>query len=352
MDARLSAADLKIVENELRLKALQLRRIEAELAGRPLVRRPDDPEALYAQVEAQYRARRQAHQDALDGERALLARAQHDLKVAMEIEGKLKKTVPMYREQAQGWDKLAREGFAGRLMALERQRLYVESEQELRAQTHAVEGLRATIAQSEKRIAQTVSAYRQQLQNERIETAAQLHRLQQEWDKQQHRAGLLELKAPQAGVVKDLATHTPGTVVAPGTVLMTLVPRDEPLVAEVWVNNADAGFVRARQPVKLKIAAFPFQQYGMVDGVVRQLSADATERNDLAAGGRDRPAMAPLQYRALVELKAETLVRDGVRHPLAAGMQVAAEIHLGTRSVAEYLVSPVQKVAHEAGRER
>jgi multidrug efflux pump subunit AcrA (membrane-fusion protein) len=34
------------------------------------------------------------------------------------------------------------------------------------------------------------------------------------------------------------------------------------------------------------------------------------------------------------------------------GMQVNAEIHLGTRSVLEYLLSPVQKVAHEAGRER
>jgi multidrug efflux pump subunit AcrA (membrane-fusion protein) len=37
---------------------------------------------------------------------------------------------------------------------------------------------------------------------------------------------------------------------------------------------------------------------------------------------------------------------------LVPGMQVNAEIHLGTRSVLEYLLSPVQRVAHEAGRER
>ncbi len=47
--------------------------------------------------------------------------------------------------------------------------------------------------------------------------------------------------------MKDLAKHTPGTVVAPGTILLTLVPHDEPLVAEVWVGNADAGFVLAEQ---------------------------------------------------------------------------------------------------------
>ena len=33
-------------------------------------------------------------------------------------------------------------------------------------------------------------------------------------------------------------------------------------------------------------------------------------------------------------------------------MQISAEIHLGTRTVSEYVLSPVQKVAHEAGRER
>jgi hemolysin D len=33
-------------------------------------------------------------------------------------------------------------------------------------------------------------------------------------------------------------------------------------------------------------------------------------------------------------------------------MQVSAEIHLGARTVLEYLLSPVQKAFQEAGRER
>jgi HlyD family secretion protein len=47
-----------------------------------------------------------------------------------------------------------------------------------------------------------------------------------------------------------------------------------------------------------------------------------------------------------------TLEMDGERFKLAAGMQTNAEILLGTRSVAEYLLSPVQKAWHEAARER
>lgn len=94
----------------------------------------------------------------------------------------------------------------------------------------------------------------------------------------------------------------------------------------------------------------------MVQGVVDQVSADATEapspntRSD-ALTGRDRP-MGALAFRTVVRLGEQALEAEGVRHALAPGMQVTAEIHLGTRSVLEYLLSPVQGVFHEAARER
>lgn len=349
MDNRLSEADMRALQAELHRKRLQLQGIDAELSGRPMDRRAGDPLDIHAQMEAHYRARRQAYLDSLGTEEAALAKAQHDLKSAIEVRDKLKKTLPIHKDQAESWDRLAREGFAGRLLALDRQRAYVESQQDLKAQEQNIESLKALIAQSAKRIDQITSNYRQQLQSERVETEALYHKLQQEWAKQQHRHALLELKAPQAGIVKDLATHTPGTVVAPGTILMTLVPRDEPLIAEVWVGNMDAGFVQADQRARLKIATYPFQKYGMLDGVVRQISADAQEKQESAAPVAARQDAA---YRALIQLERDYLESHGQRLRLVPGMQVSAEIHLGTRTVLEYLLSPVLKVAHEAGRER
>jgi HlyD family secretion protein len=354
MDASVVQADTRTLVNEIRLRELQLRRIDAELRATPMVRQSSDAQLLFDQIDAQYRARRLAQQDALEGERTLLVKAQQDLHAAVEVESKLKKTVPIYREQAEAWDKLAKEGFAGKLMAMDRQRLHMENEQDLRAQAHTVESLKASIAQSEKRIAQIGSNYAQQLQNERVEAEAQLHKLRQDWDKQQHRTSLLELTAPQAGTVKDLATHTVGTVVAPGTILLTLVPQNEPLLAEVWVSNHDIGFVQPGQAVKVKLAAYPFQKYGMIDGVVQQVSADATDVSEAGA----KPATAgsraePLLYRALVALGSGELTSiDGQQRSLTAGMQATAEINLGSRSVLEYLLSPLQRIAHEAGRER
>jgi HlyD family secretion protein len=238
----------------------------------------------------------------------------------------------------------------------DKQRERIEKEQDLRTQEFAIRASQALIEQSERKIAQITADYRRQLQAERVEAAAQLERSRQELAKHEHRHDLLELRAPQPGVVKDLATHTAGTVAAPGTILMTLVPENDDMLAEVWVSNQDVGFVRPGQDVKLKLVAFQFQKYGMLEGKVRQVSADATEapsantRSD-ALSGRDRP-MGPLAYRALVDLKSQSLDAERQRYRVSSGMQVAGEIHLGTRSILEYLLSPVQKAWHEAGRER
>ena len=359
MDMSVSTSDRKVLDVDIQLRALQLRRIDAEIKGNIFARKFGDDVALFAQVEAQYRSHRLAYQDALDAERAALEKTRSDLKSAVEIESKLKQTLPIYREQEKGWDQLAREGFAGKLMVLDRTRSRIENEQELQAQTHAVEGLKSAIAQSEKRIAQITSNYHQQLHNERIDAESQHNKLDQDIAKQTYRHGLLELRAPQAGMVKDLATHTAGTVVASGTVIATIVPHNEPLLAEVWVNNLDVGFIVPRQDAKIKLTAYPFQQYGMLEGVVRIVSADASDKpsdksNLAQANDLDKPpsGQAQLSYRTLVALKSSELESRGLRFKLTPGMQVSAEINLGTRTVLQYLLSPIQKNLHEAWRER
>lgn len=121
------------------------------------------------------------------------------------------------------------------------------------------------------------------------------------------------------------------------------------------MRNDDIGFVREQQTVKLKLAAFTFQKYGMLRGTVAHLSADASEQAGAgpeATTASTAPARGALAYRTLVDLKTQTLEADGVTHRLAPGMQVTAEIHLGTRTVLEYLLSPVRKGFHEAARER
>lgn len=355
MDTLISEADTKAIEAEYQRKRLTLRRIDAELSGKPFAPQAEDPPALAREVDAQYHANRNAFAAALAEERSWLAKARAELATAHQVRARLDEVLPHYQEQDQAFEKLARDGFAGSIMASDKKRERIEKEQDLKAQAHLIESARAGMAQSEKKLAQIESDYRRQLYAERNDTQGAFDKLAQEVAKQTHRQALLELRATQDSVVKDLATHSVGTVVQPGTVLLTLVPRDEMLRAEVWVSNEDIGFVRQGLPVKLKFAAFPFQKYGMVEGVVEHVSADSADGNtgNGAAPDERSPARAtPLVYKALVTLNSMWLEMDGQRFQLGAGMQSNAEILLGTRTVAEYLLSPVRKAWHEAGRER
>ena len=346
MDVRAAQADSAALETELALRQLQLRRIDAELGGVKLSSLGGDRPELYSQVEAQREARARAYQNSLAEERAVISRAQREMSAAQETRAKLAGVLPVLVEQERAFERLAAEGFAGKLMSRQRSRERLEAEQDLRAQEHRVESARASIEQAERRMSQLTANYLAQLRTERIEADRERSRVAQELEKLAHRQSLAELRAPADGVVKDLATHTTGAVLAPGAVLMTLVPEGEPLLAEIWLQNQDAGLVRAGQQARVKLASFPFQRYGMLDGRVLRISADSTDRAD--AG---KPAAA-YAYRALVELSSQALRSGDSTHALLPGMQLTAEIRLADRTVLEYLLSPLQKVAAEAGRER
>jgi hemolysin D len=357
MDANISEADSKAVQAALQHKSLELRRIEAELSNQPFKRQTKDSNELFNRIYAEYQSNRIALQDDLNAESASLQKAHSDLAATLEVQHKMEQTLPSYKAQEAAYNELVKDGYAGALMGQEKQRDRIDAEQNLRAQEYNAKSLQASISQSQKRLNQVQSDYRQKLEAERVATFAEFQRLEQEWAKQSHKNSLLELKAPQAGIVKDLATHTPGTVVSPGTVIMTLVPNNEALQAEVWMKNEDAGFVHAGQEVKVKLSAYPFQKYGMVDGKVLQVSADATDKsasntNQNNAEQNQSSSNAQLSYRTIIQLSKQSLDTEQDKLRLTPGMQVVAEIKLADETVMQYLLSPISKAFREAGRER
>lgn len=358
MDALLTDADAKSLNADAWRKRLTLRRIDAELHGTSFTKEASDPPDLADEIDSRFKANRSALAAALAEEQTRLIKSRQELAAAEQIKQKLEATLPYYKEQDKAYEKLAKDGFAGAIMANDKRRERIEKEQELLTQNHLIQSAKASISQSQKRLAQIDSDYKRQLHSERNEAQGGLEKVDQEIAKQTHRQTQMELKAPQDSIVKDLATHTTGTVVQPGTVLLTLVPENENLKAEVWVSNEDIGFVRPGQTAKLKFAAYQFQKYGMLEGKVSHVSADAADssasssaQNTGDASGQQKKGPA-LQYRALITLNSMSVTMDGEKFPLSSGMQVNAEIMLGTRTVAEYLLSPVKKAWHEAARER
>ena len=164
--------------------------------------------------------------------------------------GKLLQVLPHYREQESAFEKLAKDGFAGRLMYTDKQRERIEKEQDLKTQ----ESTDRRRQRHHRPIGEAPGADRRRVPA----PAAGRARRARAAGRAPARGARQAAPPPRAaraaraagGTVKDLATHTPGTVVAPGTILMTIVPAGERLRAEVWVSNDDIGFVRAAQPVR------------------------------------------------------------------------------------------------------
>lgn len=358
LDTTLAKADKTSIASDLATQQMQVRRIEAELANQPMHPKAGEDPLRYAQVQSQYLAHRKAFNDNIDQEKSMLIKVEHEKRSAEQIVIKLEQTLPTYRKSADAYAKLEKEGFVAGLAAADKQREAIEKRKDLDAQQSTVAALTATIAAENKKISQLHSAYKSELEKELADIRSKIGQLQPNLDKTIYREGLMELRAPQDGTIKDLATTTVGAVVQPGTVVLTLVPTGEQLFADVNIKNEDVGFVRVGQSAQIKLAAYPFQRHGMLRGKVMHVSADATEANKNNTGpstnsssGLDSNTAAT--YKARVQLDAQVL-RDarGNNLQITPGMHIVAEINQGKRTVLEYLLSPVQKAVKEAGRER
>ncbi|OFA00214.1 HlyD family type I secretion periplasmic adaptor subunit [Duganella sp. HH101] len=357
LDTTLAHADRSGIDSDLRSQRLQVRRIEAELRDQPLFIRTDEDRVQYEQLARQYTAHRSTFLDALAQENFLLEKLEHELLGATEVLAKLEQTLPSFLAIAENFKSLAKDGYVPEMRSIEKGREATEKVKDLHAQQATVGALGASIAAQRKKISQLRSSYHSELEKELAEVRARIAQLQPNLDKSTYRERLTELRAPQAGIIKDLATTTVGAVVQPGSVVLTLVPKDELLYADVGIRNEDIGFVRVGQNAQIKLATYPFQKYGMLTGKLIFVSEDALDpvrRSTAAAGAEGEPSSVnSANYKVRIQLEQQILRdADGNQLHLASGMQVQAEINQGRRTVLQYLLSPISKVINESARER
>lgn len=91
------------------------------------------------------------------------------------------------------------------------------------------------------------------------------------------------IAAPVSGLITTLEAGNAGRVLQAGQTVATIAPAGAPLVAEVRVPNQDIAFIQKELPAKLKLDAFPFQDYGTIEGTVVEVAPDAQFDKDLGS---------------------------------------------------------------------
>jgi hemolysin D len=286
-------------------------------------------------------ARIAEHRTALAALREEHAQRNADLAMVSAEVVKLEQQLPLAEAQLTSLESLEGSGVVPRLKVAEVKERVVGMRQDLVIRREELGKDRAALAAVTSQIAKLESEFRAKALDALNEAEAN-HRLRtEELKKADEKATFAVLTSPIDGTVAQLAVHTLGAVVKPAEAVMVIVPRGEELIVEAMVLNKDIGFVREGQPAQVKLEAFPFTRYGIVDGRVERISRDAIENKELG-----------LVFPCLVKLSRPYIEVGAQRVALAPGLAATAEIRTGDRRIIEFLLSPLSRRLQEAGRER
>lgn len=151
----------------------------------------------------------------------------------------------------------------------------------------------------------------------------------------------LAIKAPISGFVHELTMFTIGGVIAPGEVIMKIVPKEDALMAEVRISQRDIGHVAVGQKVILKFASYMYGRYGGVNGKLKDISSFTS------LTPRGEP-----YYKGTVALEKSYVGDTPGRNKIISGMALQADIKTGSRTLLEFIFNPIYKRATEAMHER
>lgn len=207
-----------------------------------------------------------------------------------------------------------------------------------------MDSLQKEVAAQEQAIEQARQAHQAALKNAtRLKSERQSEILTQ-IDKQQQELTDLNAKLTQAqvqhkhstvragvtGIVYNIKVSKTGSTVQPGDEVLSIVPDGEALILEANVQNQDVGFVRSGMRVKVKLANFPYQEFGMVEGTVSKVSPNAVNE-------QNGKLVFPIQIR-LKQRSVRTHDREVLLSP---GMAASAEIVTRLKTVMSFLLDPI-----------
>lgn len=153
------------------------------------------------------------------------------------------------------------------------------------------------------------------------------------------------LRAPVAGIVKNVRVTTQGGVLKGGEELLQIVPLEDALIVETKVRPSDIAMLKQGLPAAIRFDPFDYTIYGAVDGRVSYVSAD-TLKEETKVGEQT-------YYRVHVVTTANPVkTRTGRTVDILPGMTAQVDIRTGDRTVLEYLLKPLRKTLTESMGER
>jgi HlyD family secretion protein len=340
LDSTQADALLVQVSGQRNAVRAELARLAAEHADARTLAFPDELRALAAEqppvadllaVQTRlFEARWQAH----DGAVAVLRQRMEQLRTeAAAAEAQLAadtERLALYEEELGNVNYLLRKGYERRPRMLELKRVVAELRGRLGELANTIAGARAEHAATELEIANLrqnrLAEIARDLAAGQAQDAELTQRIRAASDVRERK----QIVAPQAGVVVDVRTVTPGGVIGPGQPLLDIVPVDDDLIVEAKVAPDNIEHVFPGLPAEVKLSAYRRADAPVVTGAVDYVSADQL---------RD-PRDGDPYFLVRVRLRKESLALLDDARP-SPGMPTEVMINTGSRRAIDYFVEPI-----------
>lgn len=347
LDATTTQADKDRVSSELALNRLQEARAQAMLKAleqqqNPVLLRPSQvTENQFVEADALLQGQYKEYQSKLALLDADIVKKQAEQKSIQTQINSLEKSLPISRQRAENFKQLADNDNVPKDAYLQREQQKIDQEGQLATGKSRFQELKAALDSIQEQKQALLAETKRNHLDSLNEASQHIAALEQELIKADSRHGLMKLTAPVDGTVQQLAVRTIGGVVTEAQPLMVIVPKDDVVEVEAFLENQDIGFVNEDQEAEVKVQTFPYTKYGTIHAVVTSVSDDAI--NDEKMG---------LVYAVRAKLAKSTMQLESKVVNLSAGMAVTVEIKTGKRRVIEYFLKPFLEYKNESLKER
>ena len=280
-----------------------------------------------------------ARKSAQDGEASLYEQQIGQLRAKADGLRAQKKSreliVISFKSELDDFEALLKQGYAEKQKVRDFERNLATSESQLGDLVSSLAATELQVSETKLKILQLQKELQREVAKDLSDVQTQLLETREKMQSVQDMVARTVIRAPQAGTVLDLQTHTLGGVVRPGAKLLDLVPQGEKLIVEAKVSLPDIHRVHVGQIAEIRFTAFKQRDTPKVDGKLIALSADR-----LFDEGDERK---PPYYLARVEITPKGL-EDLSRYKLelVTGMPAEVLINTGERTMLMYLIDPLR----------
>ncbi|WP_378950528.1 HlyD family type I secretion periplasmic adaptor subunit [Pelosinus sp. sgz500959] len=347
LDSTITQADFERLKKDVAYYTLEIDRLLAEQFDKPFVPNTNLPGLDKKDLEYQlslYDTRMSEYQMKLEIAQTNVRQAEAGLASALSRKGEYKERLDIASEKEDRIVQLTKENAVAYFTLLDQRSQRIQLYKMLEAQDGEVDRAQWAVIRSQKEILGLREARNKEIATQMVESRRKLQAQNEELKKAQEKNRLSNIVAPTEGRVNQLAIHTVGGIVTTAQTLMMIVPEDAQMEVEAWIANKDIGFVKVGQKAAIKVDAFSFQRFGLLEAEIKEISPDVVERPDSKEKSQ--------AYRVILTLDKSFINIIDQQRSLSPGMTVNAEIKIREKRIIEFFLDSFRKYKNEALKER